>query len=254
MIITIAGTGNAATVLGRKLKAAGHRILEVYGRDSLSTGRLAAELGAAAADRPDRLSTGADLYLLLVADKAIGDLASQMRARGRLLVHSAGSAPLEILGSGGYLSGVLYPLQSLRGEMEPAAEIPFLVDASDPESLQKLMALAKSMSTMVKRAGNEERQYYHLAAVMANNFTNHIFQMTEEFCQKKGIEFSLLQPLIGSAAQLLRTHSPSELATGPAMRGDSLTIQTHLALLHDFPALKALYECITHSILEHRPG
>ncbi|MFL5774360.1 MAG: NAD(P)-binding domain-containing protein, partial [Flavisolibacter sp.] len=45
MDIVIIGTGNTASILGRKLKAAGHRILQVFGRDSMAASKLAYELG-----------------------------------------------------------------------------------------------------------------------------------------------------------------------------------------------------------------
>ena len=44
MQIVIIGTGNAAFVLGRKLKRAGHSIIQVFGRDSMEASKLAYEL------------------------------------------------------------------------------------------------------------------------------------------------------------------------------------------------------------------
>jgi len=44
MNIVIIGTGNAATVLGRKLKRAGHRIVQVFGRDASAASQLAYQL------------------------------------------------------------------------------------------------------------------------------------------------------------------------------------------------------------------
>jgi glutamyl-tRNA reductase len=44
MNIVIIGTGNTATVLGKKLKAAGHHILQVFGRDNFAASELAYEL------------------------------------------------------------------------------------------------------------------------------------------------------------------------------------------------------------------
>jgi prephenate dehydrogenase len=45
MDIVLIGTGNTASVLGRKLKAAGHSIVQVYGRNSMDASELAYELG-----------------------------------------------------------------------------------------------------------------------------------------------------------------------------------------------------------------
>ena len=44
MEIVIIGTGNTATILGHKLKLAGHTIAQIYGRNTEAASELAYEL------------------------------------------------------------------------------------------------------------------------------------------------------------------------------------------------------------------
>ena len=56
---------------------------------------------------------------------------------------------------------------------------------------------------------------------------------SEEICQKEGIPFDILQPLILETAQKIKNSSPSLAQTGPAQRGDFETIAKHLMLLEN---------------------
>ncbi|MGV3658452.1 MAG: NAD(P)-binding domain-containing protein, partial [Chitinophagaceae bacterium] len=44
MEIVLIGTGNTANILGHKLKAAGHHIVQIYGRNEHEASELAYEL------------------------------------------------------------------------------------------------------------------------------------------------------------------------------------------------------------------
>jgi hypothetical protein len=62
------------------------------------------------------------------------------------------------------------------------------------------------------------------------------------------LNFKELIPLIQETVERLKTTSPSETQTGPAVRNDLDTINKHIALLEEHPRLKKLYEIITESI------
>src|SRR5690242_21497823 len=50
-------------------------------------------------------------------------------------------------------------------------------------------------SDLVVEAGDEQRMKLHLAAVIVNNFVNHLYAMAEMYCKKEGLDFYLLLPL-----------------------------------------------------------
>jgi hypothetical protein len=92
----------------------------------------------------------------------------------------------------------------------------------------------------------------HLAAVMVNNFTNHLYALMETYCREEGLDFHLLLPLIKETASRLDDVSPSKTQTGPAVRNDTTTIEKHLDLLQKYPQLKRMYELFTESIIQSR--
>lgn len=255
MNIVIVGTGNTATVLGRKLTKAGHRILQVLGRDGMAARHLADSLGASASFDWSEINTAAELYLLAVSDTAIATVFNQLRFPSTAIVaHTAASVPLAVLKGKTEKYGVFYPLQSLAKDVDHLPDIPLIVDGNSKATLQQLEELAHSISHTVSIGNDALRTRLHLAAVLVNNFTNHLYALVETFCEQEGLDFTLLQPLILETASRLKAHSPSQTQTGPAVRNDTTTIEKHLRLLEEHPRLKNLYRLFTDSIRQRHEG
>jgi predicted short-subunit dehydrogenase-like oxidoreductase (DUF2520 family) len=248
MNIVIIGTGNAAQVLGRLIVRSGHRVLEVAGRDVAKAAAVAEPLGAHAAQGFGKLDPDADLYLLALADRAIPQVAARLRVRGGILAHTAGSVPMSALGTPGRPHGVVYPLQSLRVNIDRLPEIPFLVDGSDGATRDALLAFASSLSARAQVADDEDRLRMHLAAVFSSNFMNHLFALTERYCAMEGLDFSMLRPLIEETVQRLPEAAASDLQTGPAVRGDRATQRMHLGLLEGHRDMESIYRLMSRSI------
>jgi predicted short-subunit dehydrogenase-like oxidoreductase (DUF2520 family) len=248
MDIVIIGTGNTATVLGRKLRRAGHRIVQVYGRDNKEASSLAYELDTESTNYWNVVNRNADLYILAVSDIAIEEVFQELNLSDKTIVHTAASVPKNILREGSEHYGVFYPLQSLKKEVARLPDVPIIIDASDKPTLDTLSGLAYSISDTVVEAGDEMRVKLHLAAVVVNNFTNHLFLLVEKYCQDEGIDFNLLIPLIKETTARLNEISPSKTQTGPAARNDQPTIEKHLGLLQAYPQLQKVYEVFTESI------
>jgi len=249
MNIVIIGTGNAATVLGRKFKQAGHRIIQVFGRDASAASRLAYQLDTESTNYWSVIRKDADVYLIAVADEAISDVIKHVHLPGKVVAHTAAFIKKDVLKSMSHHYGVLYPLQSLRKDMADLPEVPLFIDANDDIARNKLEQLADSISKgHVTQAGENERLKMHIAAVFTSNFVNHLYALAEDFCNKEGIDFQQLLPLIEETAQRIKTISPSKAQTGPAIRNDQATIEQHLKLLEKYPKLKAIYEMMTRSI------
>ncbi len=250
MDIVIIGTGNAATILGRKFKGAGHRIVQVFGRNASAASQLAYMLGTESTNYWSMISKNADIYLIAVSDYSIKEIAEHLQLPGKLVVHTAAAIPKEVLKKITKHYGVFYPMQSLRKEMKELPEIPIHIDASDENTLRVLERLAGSISEKVTYANDEERLKMHVAAVICNNFTNYLYAMAEDYCKKENLDFKLLLPLIRETAEKVQHISPSLSQTGPAERNDETTIKKHLTILKPHPELQKLYEFMTESILK----
>jgi predicted short-subunit dehydrogenase-like oxidoreductase (DUF2520 family) len=252
MEIVIIGTGNTATVLGRKLKEAGHNIVQVFGRDTSAASKLAYELNTESTNYWNIVYREADLYILAVSDIAIEEVLRELQLPHRTIVHTAASVSKNVLKNKAQHFGVFYPLQSLRKEISHLPDIPIVIDASDESTLKEFETLAQSISDKVVEAGDEERMKLHLAAVIVNNFANHLYALAESYCNSEGIDFTLLIPLIKETAERLEYISPSQSQTGPALRNDRDTIEKHTELLKKYPHLKKIYETFTESIYTSR--
>jgi predicted short-subunit dehydrogenase-like oxidoreductase (DUF2520 family) len=249
MDIVLIGSGNVAAVLGRKFKAAGHSILQIFSRNATAASALAYEFNSESTNYKSMVNKNADIYLIAVADDAIADIVDQLRLPGKVVAHTAASVPKEILKTVTEHYGVFYPLQSLRKDMVALPDIPVFFDGSDAIAKMKLENLAHTIANVkVVQAGDDDRLKLHVAAVIVSNFTNHLYVLAEEYCSNEGLDFKQLLPIIEETALRLKTSSPKLAQTGPALRHDKETIQKHIELLKNHPQLKNLYVLLTESI------
>ncbi len=252
MQVVIIGTGNAATVFGRLFQSRGHNVVQVYGRNILKAEALAEELKAKPVADLSSLTKNADLYLIAVSDKAVAEIVAQLDINDHLVVHTTASLSKHVLKEVSRSYGVLYPLQSLRKEMNIHTPIPLLIDGNKEETTVEIENIASGLSSTVVRADDQTRMKMHVAAVFSCNFTNYMYLQSAAFCEKEGINFSLLQPLIEETATRLQEFHPSEVFTGPAVRGDRETINKHLGLLEAYPELHEMYRSLTEKIIESK--
>jgi predicted short-subunit dehydrogenase-like oxidoreductase (DUF2520 family) len=250
MKVVMIGSGNVAAVLGRLLKQNGHDILQVVSRDVTHAKMLADELGCSYGDYQSELNREAAIYIVSVIDAALYEMNKSLHLGSKLVLHTAGSVPLEVLKDISVNYGVLYPVQSLRKEIHYGNDIPFLVDGNTAETITIIEDLAGSISRNVARANDDERLKLHVAAVIVSNFTNHLYALAEEFCAREKVDFKLLLPLIKETADRIQNISPSEVQTGPAARKDVFTLDKHLRLLTAHPKLKYIYLKLTDSIMK----
>ena len=113
MDIVIIGTGNTATILGRKLKTAGHHIAQVYGRNASAASDLAYELDTESTNYWAVVTRTADLYILAVSDIAVEEIVKELQLPDKTIVHTAASVSKNVLNKSSHY-GVFYPLQSLK--------------------------------------------------------------------------------------------------------------------------------------------
>lgn len=252
MRVTIIGSGNVATVLGRKILHSGHIIQQVFSRDISHAAQLADELSASPVNEAAGIDRNADMYIVAVSDDSLQNIDQWLKLGDRFVVHTAGSVAMGVLKDVSMNYGILYPLQSLRKEIAAELYVPFLVDANNEWNKIKLSAFARSFGDAVNFAGDEDRRKLHLAAVITNNFSNHLYTLTEEFCNSEGVEFRLILPLLEETAKRLSNTSPSGMQTGPAARSDESTIRKQREMLKDYPQLLYFYDVFTEKIKQGR--
>jgi predicted short-subunit dehydrogenase-like oxidoreductase (DUF2520 family) len=251
MRVVIIGSGNVATAMGRCIVAAGHTIVQVAGRKEAAVAGLAAEWGSGHTTTWTTIDREAELYIVALTDNAIQPLGRQLALPGKLVLHTAGALPVTALSEVSDHTGVLYPLQSFRGGVVPPLEFPLLIDAVQPEDLPVIRAFAETLTSEVVQADDDVRLKLHVAAVLVNNFTNHLYALAADFCRQEDIDFSLLLPLIRETAQRVESHRPQDVQTGPALRGDEVTLQKHTKMIANYPDINKLYSLFTTLIEEY---
>lgn len=250
MKVVLIGSGNAATVLGKLMINAGHNIMQVAGRNASTLSKLAATLNADAIVDFEKMNRDADIYIICVSDDAVANIAQQIKFHPKILVHTSGSVSMNVLKDISEKYGVIYPLQSLRKELETLPETPLLIEGNDERTKNELVNFSKTFSKNVTGANEEQRMNMHVAAVVVSNFTNHLFTLTKEFCEAKKIDFKILFPLIKETVLRIEKNDPAEMQTGPAYRNNEATMEKNLILLEDNFYLKEIYKLMSESILK----
>lgn len=254
MRISLIGAGRVAHHLAHVLNAQ-HQIVQIYSRNLDKAQHLAAQVGAEAIAEVEQLYSDLDLVIIAVSDQAIAQVIQEVHRdlNHVLIVHTSGSTKLDVLQQHHARSGVFYPLQTFSLEREiDWSETPLLIEAAFAEDQQLLMILANSLSKRVYAYTSEQRSSLHLAAVLACNFSNYCYDMAKQVVDAQQVDFSLLYPLILETAHKAIQNDPSQMQTGPAMRGDHNILNMHQDVLaagqqHE---LAEVYALISQQILK----
>lgn len=199
--------------------------------------------------RPD-----SDLYILAVSDNAISEMAHMLRGKlpaEGVLAHTSGTTPLSVLDNAGCHTGVFYPLQTFSKDATPDySNIPFLIEGQDAKSMEMLMKVASMISHKVYQMDSTSRRELHLASVVACNFANHLWALSADYLEEHGLDFKLLLPLLEETVRKLQKMNPAEAQTGPAVRHDTVTIDSHLKMLAENGRLSEIYRLMSKSIMD----
>ncbi len=249
--IVILGTGNVASHLARAFKDAGLTIAQVYGRNTKNAREIAEEIFCDYTIDVNEIIPDADLYILAITESAVEELIGQIPGNDKLIVHTAGSIPMDILKDYSMNYGVFYPLQTFsKNDSMDYSDIPFCIEANSLKNLEILSELAEALSGDVRLISSEERKLIHLAAVFTCNFSNLLYTIADDILSAEGVEFDILLPLIKKTTDKIKTSRPKDVQTGPAKRKDMETISKHLTLLENNTRYKEIYKLLSQAIID----
>ncbi len=249
---TIIGSGNVAWHMAHALDHAGHNILQVISKTESNAKALASKFGSYFGTDLSKTDPKADIVLIAVNDDALEKVANELPQFNQLLVHTCGSKPMEALEIASKRFGIFYPLQTFsKSDAVDIYTTPFFIEAHQNSDLSILQKAAVSISNNVHFGNYEDRLKYHLAAVFANNFSNHMFTLAKNILEKSGLEFDVLKPIVLSTAKKVQSLDPASAQTGPARRDDRETMNNHKELLQDQPEWLHLYNLLSESIKKY---
>lgn len=234
MKITIIGGGNVATHLCVALSDKADEVISVSSRTL------------------EDLPEDSNLYIIAVSDSAIAEVAGRLPRLDGVVAHTSGSVPMETLADCAERYGVFYPLQTFTKWSDlDYTRIPVFIEGSDTTAVRTLTEAASCFTTHIRTADSEARKRLHLASVFACNYVNHLWTIADRLLAADGLSIEILRPLIEATVEKIRHLPPAQAQTGPASRGDTGIIQSHLAMLADTPC-HDIYKLLAESILHER--
>lgn len=250
--VVLIGAGNVAHHLAPALLKAGMNLCQIYSRSMESARELGMKTGITYTADLFAVYPDADIYIFCISDDALLPIFKGLRINNKALVlHTSGSMPMNLFQPYRERFGVLYPLQSFTKKRDlDFKEIPLCIEASTPAVLKEVRELAEALTLKVKEIDSEKRKHLHLAAVFANNFTNHLYGIAGKILEKEGLDFDMLRPLIFETAHKVMLITPENAQTGPARRGDESILSMHKNLLKTNKKLQNIYALMSDSIRE----
>lgn len=234
--IDIIGTGNVGWHLSKAFSCAGVDVRSISSRTT------------------DSLRSNSDLYIVSVSDSAIREVSAKLIdsiPSTAILAHTSGTTPMSVLDGMHEHVGVFYPLQTFtKGTELDYAEIPFFIEGCDKETEISLVNAAHMIGDKVFLADSKERKDLHIASVFSCNFVNYLWVVASRWLKDKGIPFDCQLPLIRETLKKAERLSPEKGQTGPAVRHDLPTIESHMEALKSNPGMSAIYELLTTAIMK----
>lgn len=253
MRISFIGSGNVATHLALAMYNRGHQIEQIWSRTPEHASLLASRVEAEPITTFDEIRKTANLFIIAVTDNALPEVAQNLDLEGTVVLHTSGATPIDVLKSCSSCYGAVWSPQSfVRDVALEYSELPFCIEGSDVLTEDAIAEIMGMISPHIYRTTFEQRQYLHLSSVFVNNFPNALYAVAQKICRDRDIPFEILHPLIVTTAKNVAWGDVRYQMTGPAVRGDSRTIDAHLELLSHEPNLQDLYEHLTRTIIESK--
>jgi predicted short-subunit dehydrogenase-like oxidoreductase (DUF2520 family) len=223
--VRVIGPGRAGTSLARALAAAGWRVEPIVGRTDDVTGAAA----------------GVDVLVIATPDAAVAEVAHDVRpAEDTVVVHLAGSLGLDVLTPHARRASV-HPLVAL-----PDADVGArrLVGANFAVAGDAMAGrIVEALGGRAFEVADADRAAYHAAAVIASNHLVALLGQAERVAAAAGVPLDAYLDLVRATVDNVAELGPARALTGPAARGDDVTIARHLAALA--PEERPVYEALS---------
>lgn len=267
--ISFIGAGRVGMALGKLLAerggSAGLAVVGYESRTAASAERAHAFVGGQVFPTAVEAAQAADIVFVTTQDGVISqvweELAAAARAgrlslEGKTICHCSGALPSDLFEGAQDLGAdvaTVHPLYAVSsGEVwRELADAWFCVEG--PGAAADFLAQAwKDMGLQVESIHTSDKVRYHAAAVMASNLVVGLYSRAAaelELCgfSPQAAERALVPLFLGNAHHLA-TDGVERALTGPAQRGDTKTIEAHLAVLDGDD--RKIYQLLTKELLD----
>ncbi|MEX1188184.1 MAG: Rossmann-like and DUF2520 domain-containing protein [Bacteroidia bacterium] len=243
--IVIIGTGRLATQIIKAFNENNGFSCFIYGRDKKKVDALLEQYSCLTSISLDQISS-VSICLLCVSDSVLKEVADSIAEKNCVLIHFSGAQSLDSLLISHANGAVYWPLKSFSFEEESNWEnTPVAVQVSTKKSEEAIKQINSYLKARLFYLDEDQRMKLHLAAVLVNNFSNHLFHLAYDWCIQNQLPFESLIPIIQQTANRINSQDPAQFQTGPAARKDEKTIASHEMLLQNNAQLKEIYTLFT---------
>lgn len=194
----------------------------------------------------------ADIYIITRQERFVAETSKNINAENAIVVHTSGTLTANVLDNHKHY-GVLYPLQTFR-KRKPLSitNINFAIESSDKYTLDTLKFICESIHQNYVIVESEQRLALHTTGVLISNFPNFLYVLAYNLLDKYNLSYEIIKPLIRETTDRLEQYHPSEVQTGPAVRGDSEIIKKHLDFLQNLSTdAVEIYEILSKAIIKY---
>tara|TARA_R110002072_G_scaffold302271_3_gene484520 strand:- start:3865 stop:4614 length:750 start_codon:yes stop_codon:yes gene_type:complete len=241
--IGIVGDGNAGNYFANQFVKEGLEVSH-FSRNPKSA-RLAVE------EYSEELNL--DFLFLAIPDGEISGFSKTISSGRTVIIHLSGTTELSAIDEKHKNKAVFWPLMSLSPHsISELKDIPFCLEANTENARNLLQNFCDQLNLQFYWRGYEQRLKMHLAAVISQNFSNHLFHISHNILKEEDLDMELFKPILLETINRLGKEDPKIYQTGPAKRKDHKTIERHLDLLKG--SEKEIYSIISQSIQEENEG
>ncbi|HNW74726.1 MAG: DUF2520 domain-containing protein [Bacteroidales bacterium] len=250
--IVILGAGRLARHLAPAFTKKGYLISGIWNRSPEHGAALARLVNTRFIKDLSELPDDADLYLCIVSDSAIAEVAAGIPVHDRLIVHTSGSVSIDVLRPFSCEVGVFYPLQTFSNDADvDLTRVPVCVESASVKGMDTLLTLGQAISGHVLPVNSDDRRLLHLSAVMVSNFTNFLYTLASDLLSENQLPSGILNELILQTARNATLGHPGRFQTGPAIRNDKNVIENQLKILSKYPDTREIYQLFTENIVKY---
>ena len=264
LAIGFIGIGALGKGLPLCLEARGYRVSGAHSRSLSSAQWLADHIpGCLVFPSAQELCDATDLVFITTPDAVIGQVAGSIIWRpGQGVVHCCGAASEEVLrpaADQGAVTGAFHPFQTLGGLVDPEETASRLSGVTFAVAGQGWLAdylweLANQLGGRPVSVSASDRPLYHASAVLACGYVVALLHSATEVWRAMGFSaeeaIDAIYPITCVTLDNLAREGATASVTGPVVRGDIVTLRSHLeALSQRLPELVPLYGELTSASL-----
>lgn len=251
----IIGLGKVGTAIGYLLNESGHKVVAIHDKSTESLNNARVYTGGKKYLSACQSIADADCVFITTPDdlilKICNEISRSKTIAGKFVFHMSGAGGLDLLEpakkSGAFVASI-HPVQSFSSIENAIKNIPGSLFGITAEKKAEKLAkeIVVDLGGIPFSISARQRSLYHAAACFASNYLVSLLYAVESIYHSVGINKTNAQraylPLVYGTLQNIEKSGSVQALTGPISRGDSGTVQNHIATLKDsLPQYLPLY-------------